>query len=642
MKVRTQLIVAFLLLAVLPLAGIVLFSYWTSQSSFRRAVEAESRLLGEQMGERLDAVRAELDARLQSVGQLPVRALLPSAEEGPSASQVYAGLMAQMGEMAELVEWLEFQPLVEDEGNRGFFIYPSTVLARALGRLQRREATLEESGITREYLEETIRQAIFQRERFQAAELQGVEARGEEMRELLGSELTAPVMRGDEVIGTIRALVPPSEIVRLVLERTPREGGELAYARDADGKLYLGEGTDRQLLERLAPADGAPEGGTASAGQEWIVVETPDPESGLRFGVARPVGDSLRDFQRTAAWNFGAGLALMAVALVGVVWVSGRMTRKLAQLAVAAHRLAAGDLTTRVAVRSRDEFGELARAFNHMARDLADNQRRLIEEERRRREQELTQRLLEAENERKSRELEEARRLQLSLLPKTLPRHPELEVAVFMRTATEVGGDYYDFFPGPDGSLTTVIGDAAGHGAQAGTMVSVVKGLFTAGAAEADLAHLLESATRAIRQMELGRMNMAASLVRIGSGAITVAAAGMPPVLLHRRREARVEEVLLAGTPLGSMARASYREWRSRLGDGDTVLLMSDGFPELPNDEGEPLGYARVTEIFLGAAEAEPQEILRRLADAARGWAGDRPPADDVTFVVLRATGGAA
>ncbi len=71
---------------------------------------------------------------------------------------------------------------------------------------------------------------------------------------------------------------------------------------------------------------------------------------------------------------------------------------------------------------------------------------------------------LQLENDRKTKELEEARQLQLSMLPKTLPQLPHLDIAVYMKTATEVGGDYYDFNVGMDGTLTVVIGDATGHG----------------------------------------------------------------------------------------------------------------------------------------------------------------------------------
>ncbi len=77
---------------------------------------------------------------------------------------------------------------------------------------------------------------------------------------------------------------------------------------------------------------------------------------------------------------------------------------------------------------------------------------------------EAEKRVLEVENERKTKELEEARQLQLSMLPKELPKLPHLGIAAFMRTATEVGGDYYDFIVQEDGTLNIAFGDATGHG----------------------------------------------------------------------------------------------------------------------------------------------------------------------------------
>ena len=77
---------------------------------------------------------------------------------------------------------------------------------------------------------------------------------------------------------------------------------------------------------------------------------------------------------------------------------------------------------------------------------------------------EAEKRVLEAENDRKTKELEAARDLQLSMLPRDVPRFPGYEISVFMKTATEVGGDYYDFATSPDGELNISFGDATGTG----------------------------------------------------------------------------------------------------------------------------------------------------------------------------------
>ena len=113
-----------------------------------------------------------------------------------------------------------------------------------------------------------------------------------------------------------------------------------------------------------------------------------------------------------------------------------------------------------------------------LARNVARTNRQLIEQERLVREREVERRVLETEVERTKAELEEARELQVSLLPLKLPERADLRFGVHMSTAAEVGGDYYDFRQEEDGRLVIAIGDATGHGLRAGIMVAVTKSLF--------------------------------------------------------------------------------------------------------------------------------------------------------------------
>jgi len=85
---------------------------------------------------------------------------------------------------------------------------------------------------------------------------------------------------------------------------------------------------------------------------------------------------------------------------------------------------------------------------------------------------ELQSRVVQAENDRKTKELEEARQLQLSMLPKELPQIPHLDIAVYMQTATEVGGDYYDIIKISDSQFYVVVGDVSGKGFSASFYMS--------------------------------------------------------------------------------------------------------------------------------------------------------------------------
>ena len=84
-----------------------------------------------------------------------------------------------------------------------------------------------------------------------------------------------------------------------------------------------------------------------------------------------------------------------------------------------------------------------------------------------------------------------------------------------MKTATEVGGDYYDFNVGLDGTLTVAIGDATGHGMQAGTIVSMTKALFASGSSKLDMKTFFSHSSDALKEIELGRLMMAFMMIKI-------------------------------------------------------------------------------------------------------------------------------
>lgn len=254
---------------------------------------------------------------------------------------------------------------------------------------------------------------------------------------------------------------------------------------------------------------------------------------------------------------------------------------------------------------------------------------RLIEDARRREE-------LEAENEQRAKELEEARQLQLSMLPKQVPQFPDLEIAAYMKTATEVGGDYYDFHVADDGTLTIAIGDATGHGLKAGTVVTATKSLFNELAGEKDLPLMLKRFSHALKKMNLRSLFMALTVARVKNNGLTITAAGMPPILIYRANERHIEEVFLKAMPLGCVTSYNYKQQEVALGSGDIVVLMSDGFPERFNPANEMLGYDQARHTLASAAHLSSQEILLRLVQAGDEWGQSRLPDDDVTFVVLK------
>ena len=249
---------------------------------------------------------------------------------------------------------------------------------------------------------------------------------------------------------------------------------------------------------------------------------------------------------------------------------------------------------------------------------------------------EAQSRAIQAEHDRKTKELEEARQLQLSLLPKKLPQLPHLDIAVYMQTATEVGGDYYDFHVDAKGTLTIVVGDATGHGMKAGTVVTASKSLFNSHAENPDILFTLKEMTRALKMMDLHLLSMCMTLMKIKQNKIQVSAAGMPPVLLHRHATGVVEELLLKGMPLGTFPEFEYQLQETTIRPGDTILFMSDGLPELFNQKKEMFGYEKIQEIFKTSAHLTAKEIINSLKKAGDEWMDGSDQDDDVTFVAIK------
>jgi hypothetical protein len=243
---------------------------------------------------------------------------------------------------------------------------------------------------------------------------------------------------------------------------------------------------------------------------------------------------------------------------------------------------------------------------------------------------------LKFEHDRKSRELESARRMQLAMLPAKLPDYEGYTFEMHMQTAAEIGGDFYDFTTSDSGDLIFTIGDATGHGAQAGAMVSALKLLFSDYALKTGLVEFLQRASLSIRKMGLKTLFMAAAIGRLSDNVVELAGAGMPPALLYRSESRQVERIQLKGMPLGGAPNYPYTLIRFEMHPGDVLLLMSDGLPECFNPDRNMLGLDRIAGLFGSLARQGPGEVIDGLKNAVLEWSGRPVPEDDLSVMVLQ------
>ena len=244
------------------------------------------------------------------------------------------------------------------------------------------------------------------------------------------------------------------------------------------------------------------------------------------------------------------------------------------------------------------------------------------------------------ENERKSRELQEAKAVQISMLPKEPPLLSDWQVSMYMQPAQEVGGDYYDFFESKDSPdrYYFILADAAGHGLKSGIVVAVAKSVFQN---QFNEGNLLQTLSHSIRGLNLRGMFMGAIITKIYSGenpAISFQIAGMPPVIKYDGLTKQTSRILQKSLPLGIKRDVIYADITIPVNPGDTFLLFSDGLMELFDDNRDILDLDRIEEKFIELAHLPTHQIILELNLFWKHWSGEKQN-DDITIQVFKYLG---
>ncbi len=651
-KLRAKLIAAFLLLAVLPLGGLTLYSYSSSRRALRQAVQQEASRLTAQMEERMDTLAGELDRRVAEVGRLPLaRQLLgPRSEEWQSRlGSLYEDVVEELGEAADLLESLELEhsvhaaasPAGHPPGGPGSVVIrlpevlpPEESGPRPAPRV-RVEPLAGDRLVIRRELERAHREA-----RLAVEEAVGSSA-------LAGRELPPPpapqppqagapdappapawnrrfgseVAADGRVIGRLSAKVDSARLLGRVLRSQVAASDEVPFVVDREGNLYTPNPEHRKLLARLQLADRLKNhSDTTPVLEEWVVALRPQQSSGLTFGIARPIGEGLREIERSTVRNLGLGLGMIVLAMLGILPLSRYMTRNLTALEQGAERLAAGDLQARVSVRSRDEFGRLSETFNHMAGQLERNQRELVERERLRK------------------ELEMCRQIQEELLPSEPLSLPFGEIRGVSIPAREVGGDFFDYFTLPSGYVAILIGDVSGKGVAAALLMANLQATLRARLPlESDLEALAAALDR-----EIARQTPAETFVTLFMGRLSAdgrrlewVSAGHNPQFLIRR-DGRLRRLAAGGRPLGLLPGGPYECESDEVEAKDILFLYTDGLVEAEDPADEQFGLERLERVLGEAAVKGNGDLLAAVEDAVARHRAGREAGDDATLMVLR------
>ena len=237
------------------------------------------------------------------------------------------------------------------------------------------------------------------------------------------------------------------------------------------------------------------------------------------------------------------------------------------------------------------------------------------------------------------RDLELATQIQVGFLPRKPPGVAGYEFRDYYESAEDVGGDYFDYVPLPDGRLAVALGDVAGKGVPAALLMAR---LFSAArfhlSANGTAADALGGLNRELASSPLGHRFITCVLCLLDpeKHAFTCANAGhMAPLV--RAADGTVEpfEQSLSGLPIGIDPDQTFREAARPLAPGETVLVYTDGVTEAVGPDRELYGAARLTETLAGC-DGSAADTVDAVVESVTDWTGDAPQSDDICLVAFR------
>ncbi|MBU0552306.1 SpoIIE family protein phosphatase, partial [Myxococcota bacterium] len=345
-------------------------------------------------------------------------------------------------------------------------------------------------------------------------------------------------------------------------------------------------------------------------------------------------------------------LITLLLVLLGISFVSWRMTAALDELSHAARVLMAKDYDVEVKIRSEDEIGELGLAFNAMASEIRAHTRNLeglVRQRTRQLEQAnreillLNERLKE-ENLRMGAELDVARRLQLMVLPneQELSAIKGLDIAGYMEPADEVGGDYYDVLSGM-GALKIGIGDVTGHGLESGVLMimlqAAVRTLVLA--EENDPERFMSIVNKVvyqnIRRTDMDR-SMTLSLIDYQDGVLSLVGQHEDAIVVRADGQLERIDTMPLGLPVGLEFDISdfLNRLEVPLNPGDVMVLYTDGITEAEAPDGEQYGFDRLCKVAVAHHQSKACKLKDAIVQDVGLFISDQKVFDDITVVVIK------
>jgi serine phosphatase RsbU (regulator of sigma subunit)/anti-sigma regulatory factor (Ser/Thr protein kinase) len=413
----------------------------------------------------------------------------------------------------------------------------------------------------------------------------------------------------------------------------------LAYALVVDDSgMILGHGDLAKVFTRYQPPPGV-----ARSGSRPLVIPWMDPNLGRvddigvaildgnrRFGEVH-IGlreDVIRQAVRDQQVHLAVlGLLVLAVGVAGSWLLIKIIISPMRVLTEGVMAIGEGKLDHRINLTGTDEFGRIAAAFNEMTSSLTRAQQGKIEQEA------------------LKKELEVAKEIQRTLLPRAMPALEGYDLGDYYLAAKDVGGDYYDFIQVDRKHMGICVADVSGKGVPGSLVMTMIRTSLR-GEARNNLspAKVLGLVNEFV--MDDMKKGMFVTLFYLVLDAhkreIRFACAGHDPLVLYRAATQKTYLLKPRGFPLGiqlsdrgQFAR-SLTEEKVHLSKGDILVAYTDGIVEAMNDRREQFGMDRFLSLVRLHHELPAAEFVQKVKEAVAAFTGEAPQFDDITLVAIK------
>jgi serine phosphatase RsbU (regulator of sigma subunit) len=237
-------------------------------------------------------------------------------------------------------------------------------------------------------------------------------------------------------------------------------------------------------------------------------------------------------------------------------------------------------------------------------------------------------------------DLDIARSIQQGLLPTTSPVLENFDLAGWNEPANQTGGDYFDWQSLPDGRLAISLGDATGHGIGPALISALCRAYARASLVIDDGHHgVLERLNLLLADDLSANRFVTFALIFLDptNCEVEILSAGHGPILWYKRATDEVENLEAQGIPLGMIAGVGYEKALvRRLAPNDMLVLVTDGFYEWENPNGEEFGIQRLESVIRQSHDCSAEEVIARLRSSVQSFCNGTEQKDDLTAVVLK------